>query len=71
MIVIKKNIAERYFDEEDTIKFKCWIVKNQLTMGDVAYKLGYTYSYLYLIMNGKRPITSKFLKKLKEIGYEM
>ena len=71
MKTINKTISEKYFDPEDTKKFNLWLVYSDLTYGEVAYKLGYSYVYIYLIINGKRPVNDKFLKKLKEIGYEM
>lgn len=60
-----------FFEPKDTAKFKMWLVYSSLTYGEVAYRLGYSYVYLYFIINGKRPATPKFLKKLKEIGYEL
>lgn len=71
MKTVKKTITEKYFDDKDKLGFKVWLAYSELTLGEVCYKLGYSYTYVYLMINGKRPVNEKFLKKLKEIGYEM
>ena len=68
-ITITKTYA--YFGEEDLKNFKKWLIEKGLTFGEVADKVDISWTYLSLIINGKRPLTKKFKDKLEALGYEM
>lgn len=69
LITISKTYA--YFTEGDLKNFKKWLIEKGLTFGEVADKLDVSWTYLSLVVNGKRPITKKFRVKLEALGYEM
>jgi len=42
--------------------------ENKLSQNDLGQKIGVSHYYISMLENGKKPITSKFETKLKEIG---
>ena len=69
MIKITKIKTEIYFDDQERAKFYAWRVSERLTLGEIAYKLDISHTYLTAILQGQRNLTRKLLSKFKDIGY--
>ena len=61
-----------YCEEEDRKRFKKFLIDNNLTITKAAHKLDMTTAYLSSILLGKRELTYKVQRRIKEVfGYEM
>ena len=66
------NKTKLYCDEEDRKSFKKFLIENDLTLTKAAHKLDMTTAYLSAILLGKRELTYKIQRRIKEVfGYEM
>ena len=66
-----KTKTIKFFDTEDTKKFRKWLIDNDLTMGGLADKLNVSYVYLYVVINGSRALTKKLEEKLAALGFKL
>lgn len=66
MRIKTKNIY--YLDEEDKKKIKTYLIENDLKHSDLCLKLGISYTYLSLMLNGVRPVSDKVKTFLIEEG---
>ena len=61
-----------YVDAEERKKMVLYFASIDIySYNQLSSLLGISLTYMSLIMNGKRPITEKIMKKLKRLGYEM
>lgn len=66
------NKTTMYVDAEERKKMVLYFASIDIySYTQLSSLLGISLTYMSLIMNGKRPITEKIMKKLKRLGYEM
>ena len=66
-----KHSVHFYFENQDKINFKVFLLKNGLTIREFATKCGISPSYLNTILNGKRALTEELVKVFSENGYKI
>lgn len=67
---MKIVIDETYFcEKKDRKRFDKWLKEKSFKQKDVANILEISNSYLTLVLNGKRALTKKMVKKLEQIGF--
>lgn len=67
---MKIVIDETYYCEnKDRKRFNKWLKEKSLKQKDVANILEISCCYLTLVLNGKRALTKKMVKKLEQIGF--
>ena len=66
-----KTKVTRYFDTQDLINFKSYLIRHHMTTSDFAKKIGTTSSYVCQVVRGKKVLTPKVIEKFRSAGFDI
>lgn len=67
----KQIIIKYYFDDTEKLKFRKWMLDNDLTLSKASVKVGVSVPYIHSIINGKKPISKSVIRMFENLGYKL
>ena len=67
VVIVKKY----YFESKDKIRFKKWLLDQDITLNEFANDVGLSMSYLNFILSGDRPMNKELVIKFQNQGFNV
>ena len=69
MIKEIKTLEYIYFTDEDRVSIKKWAKENEISLKEIADKIGYNYKHFIHVIGGRKTASEYALNKLKKMGW--
>ena len=61
----------KWFDEQDLINFKTYLIRHKMTSYEFAKKMGVSASFITQVVKGKKSLSPKMIEKFKKAGFDI